>query len=430
MFVGDTATNYYGEAYLESADERILYNYVAELAQLPPDDALARHHLLITKANALGNGKVHQALQRILLDDQWERSGKYILNRCFYGMRNPWLARGDREAALRELIVRVKREAPYPEAHSRHLRRLRQALNDYVKSDQYAALEWNLRLLKVWDQPDGQDAETTSRLRDRFQDQFYLHEVLTATPDIPRQQQDDLRQLVRKKARLINRQIYTYLKTGQTPKGSIRYREFGNLKAFDDYVHQMRPDRDQSIWQVASQLTARVRHMDMDTICQELYRFVLEPLAKVNSIYSPDLNSFLQGQILQEINRGRAERQGSGGNQFTEIAITTICRRLLKLLVVESPQRCSAPHFRALLKKVGHATVTEMLLRITLFWPRVRYVLEERFGILFHVHQDKPQDEVLWLNKALEYMKVGLALNGNHLGYFYSTDAAATTELT
>ncbi|MBE9139705.1 hypothetical protein IQ254_21320 [Nodosilinea sp. LEGE 07088] len=425
MFVGDTATNYYGEAYLESADERILYHYVAELAQLPPDDALARHHLLITKANTLGDEKVQQALQRILLDDQWERSGKYILNRCFYGMRNPWLARGDRAAALQELIVRVKREAPYPEAQSRHLRRLRQALNEYIHSDQYAALEWNLRLLKAWEQPDGQDAETASRLRDRFQDQFYLHEVLTATPDIPRQHQDDLRQLVRKKARLINRQIYAYLKTGQTPKGIIRYREFGTLKTFDDCVNQMRPDRDNSIWQVASQLTARVRHLGMDAICQEIYRFVLEPLARIDSQYSPDLNSFLQGQVLREINRGRDERQGSGGNQFTEIAITTICSHLLKLLVVDSTQRCSATHFRSLLKKVGHATVTEMLLRITLFWPRVRYVLEERFGILLHVHQNKSRQEVPWLTKALEYMKVGLALNGHHLGYFYSGDSMA-----
>ncbi|MEO1069526.1 MAG: hypothetical protein AAFW95_10465, partial [Cyanobacteria bacterium J06638_6] len=184
-------------------------------------------------------------------------------------------------------------------------------------------------------------------------------------------------------------------------------------------------DRDNSIWQVASRLTTRVRHMDMDAICREIHRFVLEPLARVDSQYSPDLNSFLQGQIFQEINRGREERQGSGGNQFTEIAITTICSHLLKLLVVESPQRCSATHFRSLLKKVGHATVTEMLLRITLFWPRVRYVLEERFGILLHVHQNKPRHEVPWLTQALEYMKVGLALNGNHLGYFYSGDSTA-----
>lgn len=419
MFVGDTATNHYGEADVESADERILYRYIAQLAQLPPNDALAKHHLLITEANALGDLWVEQALQRILLDEKWERNGRFILNRCFYGMRNPWLASGDRAEALRELIVRVKREAPYREASSRHLRRLRQALNDYVNSDQYAALEWNLRLMKIGDHslwPEDEAAKP--KLRDRFQDQFYLHEVLTATPDIPRQQQEDLRQLVRKQAKTIHAQLYNYLKTGKAPQRIIRYREFGNRRAFDDYLHQVRPDRDNSIWQVASRFAARVRRMSLDVFCQEIYRFVLEPLAQANSRFNPDSNSALQGQIRKEINRGREEPQG-GGNQFTEMAVTSVCSHLLKLLVVESPQRCSATHFKRLLDQVGHATVTEMLLRITLFWPKVRFVLEERFGILLHVHQNRSKDEVPWLTKSLEYLKVGLALNGNHLGYFY-----------
>lgn len=419
MFIGDTATNHYGEVDVESADERILYRYIAQLAQLPPNDALAKHHLLITEANAQGNQQVEQALQRILLDEKWERNGRFILNRCFYGMRNPWLASGDRAEALRELIVRVRREAPYREASSRHLRRLRQALSDYVNSDQYLALEWNLRLMKVGDySPCSGDGATQPKLRDRFQDQFYLHEVLTATPDIPRQQQQELRRLVCKRAKTIHSQLYTYLKTGAAPQKIIRYREFGNRRTFDDYLHQVRPDRDNSIWQVASRFAARVKRMSLDAICQEIYRFVLEPLAQVNDRFNPDSNSALQGQIRREINRGRENPQG-GGNQFTEMAVTSICSHLLKLLVVESPQRCSATYFKRLLDQVGHAAVTEMLLRITLFWPKVRFVLEERFGILLHVHQNRSNDEVPWLTKSLEYLKVGLALNGNHLGYFY-----------
>jgi hypothetical protein len=420
MFIEDTATSYYGEVYVESEDERILYAYVAKLAQLPPDDALARHHLLITEANAMGDQRVEQALQSILMDDKWEHNGRFILNRCFYGMRNPWLVSGDREEALRELIVRVKGYAPEKEAHSRHLRRLRKALQGYANSDQYAALEWNLRLLKVADQHSCQeDNSAASTLSSCFHDQFYLHEVLTATPDIPYGQQKKLRKQVAKKAWRINRQLYTYLETGKTPKGMIRYEAFGSRENIDEYLHQIRPDRDNSISKVAAQFAARIRRMSMDAACQEIYRFVLEPLAKVNERYSPDSSGFLQGQIRNEINRGREERQGNSGNQFTEMAITTICSHLLKLLVVESVQKFNTTHFQPLLDKVGHATVAEMLLRITLFWPKVRYVLEERFGILLHVHQKKSRDTVPWLTKSLEYMKVGLALNGKPLNYFH-----------
>jgi hypothetical protein len=68
---------------------------------------------------------------------------------------------------------------------------------------------------------------------------------------------------------------------------------------------------------------------------------------------------------------------------------------------------------------VTHSAGEFVRRRITLFWPKVRFVLEERFGILLHVHQNRSKDEVPWLTKSLEYLKVGLALNGNHLGYFY-----------
>jgi hypothetical protein len=420
MYIADTAASSYGEAYLESPDERVLYAYVAELARLSPDEALAKHHLLLTEANAPGNQRVQQALQRMVLDNTWERNGLFVINRCFYGLRNPWLASGDREAALCELIQRVKRDAPYRPATARHLRRLRQTLTDYIHSDQYAALEWNLRLLKTADLYPLPEDPAPAPLHHRFRDQFYLHEVLTATPDIPSRQQAELRRQASTQARAVHSHLRTFLTTGKTPKGLIRYREFGSPQALRDCLNHLRPDRDDSIWYAASRLAERVRRMTMDDICNEVYHFVLEPLARVDARYSPGLNQMIQGKIRKEINRGREERQGSGGNQFTEMAITTICGHLLKFLVVESNQNYqnSLLLFRRLLDQVGPTAVVETLLRITLFWPRVRFVLEERFGILFQLYQNRTSEEVPWLSKILEHMKVGLALNGEHLNYF------------
>ena len=101
----------------------------------------------------------------------------------------------------------------------------------------------------------------------------------------------------------------------------------------------------------------------------------------------------------------------------TDVTTTNLCRRMLKHLVVEDIHQMSSAEFKGMICNVGYQAVTNVLLRVVMFWKRVRSCLEERFGILFHTHERDRQSELPWLVQAFEHMNLALVLNAKWLGY-------------
>ncbi|PSN17535.1 hypothetical protein C7271_17235 [filamentous cyanobacterium CCP5] len=419
MFLTDDGAHEYSQVYIQSPAERRLFHYVRELAKRPPEAALRLFYLLLVHGNAPGQPEAAQAIERIVMQENWPRTGRFAINRCFYTVRNPWLACPERQGALRELISRIEREVPYADANAIHVRRLRRTLNQFTTTPQYQALKWQLWLHKPEHSLNPQGASDGDTIRSRFRDHFYLHEPLSTTADIPASHRQELRQALGQQARRCHHQAHGLAKAGHRPT-EIRVQEFGSEAEFRRCFDLWQPDQANSIWETASTFLKETQTGSLDAFCEEIFRFVLEPAARVCGKFSPTRHGPFQADIRREIDRGRNQYQIQ---DFNLLSVRTICIHLLKGLVVESVKLFNTGRFQRLLRNCGAAIATEILLRITMLVPNVRYALEERFAILFHVHQHQRREEVPWLAQSLEYLKVGLALNGRQLNYFGNTMA-------
>lgn len=418
MFISDTNAVEFG-GHLETPAERELYNYVRELAHQPSEIAIRDYYRLLFEGTADTHPVVQQALAALLASPKLPQVGNFVINRCFHTVGNRWMQEKDRQGALHELVTRLSTDMP-DQAASPTLHRLHQVLRSYLSSDLYGALKWQMCLRPPNEGAAGAivDALAAEKqpLRDDFGRFFFIHEAMTTTPDIPRAQRHGIRHVQSEQARAFNHRLCAFADRERAPSKKI----IPNPTTFPDreatqLIHTYRPDRPESLLATATAFQGDVRGLKLGELREELQRFVLEPLAAVDSRLSPTHPGWIQNELRSRLMSGEADTVG-----FNPVSVMTLCKRLLQFLVVESVARPSASYFKKLTKRVGHCAFTQAVLRIVLFWPQARFFLGERFSILFKTYQDflKGDEQVIWLVQSLEHLNMGLTLNGRHLHYF------------
>lgn len=418
MFTDDPYAIEFGRRIEELPEERILYDYVQGIARrMPEKSAVDDFYRLLLDGNSYPKQDVRQALESILDGPLFPQTGKFVLNRLFHIMGNTSVYDPNKQEALYEVITRVSRQLPPLKAQNRYVRRLRQLAHDYVASDLYIALQWQMRLLKA--EP---EKATTSKQRidkplaTKFKGLFFLQEALATTRDIPASKRKGIRKLQAQQASALEKRLIILADnphqadTELTSSTSLSYEELRTS------VEMYRPRRAQglSIEEEAHEFHEEVRKQNLGYLRQKLFRFLLEPLAEANSKFHPDSKGHFQAALKSWLAKGLADKQ-----EFNHIAVTKIGKNLLKFLIVKSLKQHSSAYFQQLIKNAGHTAVTKMLLRLTLFFPKLRFWLSERFAILFHVYKRQLQNDkkVIWLTQALDHLNIGLALNRRKLGY-------------
>lgn len=419
MFISDSNAVEFG-GHLETPAEREFYNYVRDLAQQPSAKAIEAYYRLLLKGDASPNQSVRSALEKILDSPKLPQVGNFVINRCFHTVGNRWMQEKGRQGALYELVMGLSAELSAVAATTDpYVKRLHGILQDYLNSELYEILKWQMRLRAPEQGPATasitENTVAERPLRDEFERLFFIHEAMTTTPDIPVLQRRGIRQVQAKQAYDFNNRLRTFADRGDTAAALIK-----NPTVFSDpeatrLVQTYRPDRSHSLHAIATEFQGEMRGLKLGDVREELQRFVLEPLAEVDSRLSPAKQGWIQNELRSRLTYGEADSVG-----FNPVSVMTLCKRLLKFLVVESASRPSSPYFKKLIKRVGHCAFTQALLRIALFWPQIRFFVGERFSILFKFYKDVPKEDekVAWLSQSLEHLNMGLALNGHHLHYF------------
>ena len=417
MFIDDSEAIEFGRRIAELPEERILYDYVQGIARrMPHKSAIDDFYRLLLDGNSYPKQDASRALAQILDSPQFSRTGKFVLNRLFYIMGNTSVHDPNKQEALYEVITRIAQKPPPLNAQNRFVRKLRQLAHDYVASDLYLALQWQMKLLQVEHAgPAAATSEASSPLGTRFKGLFFLQEALATTRDIPASKRVGIRKLQAKQARILERRLLAL--TDNPDRGDQAFINSTSLshQEIRESVEIYRPKQDgPSIDKEAHKFYDEVRKQNLGYLRQKLFRFLLEPLAAADKRFNPDSHGHFQAALKNCLKKGLADKMS-----FNHVAVTKIGKNLLQFLIVKSLKQPSSPYFQQLLKKVGHTAVTKMLLRLTLFFPKLRFWLSERFAILFHVHQKhrKNDQKVNWLVRALDHLNIGLALNRVQLGY-------------
>lgn len=417
MFINDRDAIEFGNRIQESPEERILYSYVQGIARhMPHKQAIDDFYRLLFDGNSYPEQDVSQALYQILDSPEFAQTGKFVFNRLFHIMGNGSVYDPNKQEALHEVITRIARQLPSLNIKNRNVRKLRQLAHDYVESDLYLALQWQMRLLR--DEEQEADApEVGKLLKTKFKELFFLQEALATTCDIPPNRRKGIRRAQATQAGSLEERLLTF--ANNSSQADTEWLDSLSLSCEEVRlsVETYRPQSQKgtSIGQEAHEFYQEVQNRNLGYLRKRLFLFLLQPLAEASQKYTPDARGYFQFELKQCLAKGLGDDLS-----FNHMAVTKIGKNLLDFLVVKSLRQHSSPHFQRLLRHVGHMAVTKMLLRLVLFFPKLRFWLSERFAILFHVHKNKYKSDqkIAWLVRALDHLNIGLALNRKQLGYF------------
>ncbi|MEM6252739.1 MAG: hypothetical protein AAF821_07445 [Cyanobacteria bacterium P01_D01_bin.156] len=349
---------------------------------------------------------VRNALMNILDSPEADKILPYVINRCFYTIGNPWRMEAHRHADLRFLVERAT-HLPERQPTGRQVKQLVKAMADYANSEHlYVPLQRQMRLLN------DEVEEKVVTFGDCFKDYFFIYESVAATRDIPVRQRESIQLQRQKKAQQLNQQLTHYWQAqrqGNLDQAVNPSRlEHRKLREAIGLYHPQRRNGYRHQAQIFEGGVTQFR--TTGDFVEPFYKYVMEPLVHVDERYQNNRFSKLVKEVL-------VSSAGQTTTPLTDISITQMCTRLLKLLVSNTIERPEMAHFKRLVETVGAKVVTAVLLKLVLFRRTIRSWFEDRFGILFHIQESCTLDRVGWLVESFEYMNVALALNAPWVNY-------------
>ena len=398
----------------EKPEEIEIYDYIRQLARKPSSEAIAAFYEFFFQGNSHSQRQVRAALRCIVAAPDAELHFKYIINRCFYVIGSLWMLDVTRHGALRELIAQVER-LPTSVPNDPIVRRLHRYLHAYVSSGLYLTLKCQMQLIEKEDIEPLQSEEDRPFGKDlkRF---FFLYETVGTTKDIPPSYRNSIRQLQAQIAHDTRQGIMSYLSSHRqsTQQNPLPNPTFIPDAAIFQAIAAYRPDRPNSCRSEAQKFEEHYPSLrTLGELKREIRDYVLAPLIEVDNKYAN--NEF--NHRFQKMLNGLNDDGFNDAMPNTDVTTTNLCRRILKHLVVDDIHHINETEFKGMICNVGHQAVTSVLLRVVMFWKRIRSCLEERFGILFQMHERDRQSDVGWLVQAFEHMNLALVLNAKWLGY-------------
>ncbi len=401
--------------------EQLLYDHWLNRVQLEaPEEIIDRFRTLFIDGLDYPDKPIRRALVSIINSGYAERQFKFILNRSCYIPINRWLM----QPSLRDYVpqlVSLFETTPRGIAHTRTNRYLRELVQQFATTEQYAALRRLRQIIEdTADEKAAYEASTLGRLIRRYP---YLYEYSLLTVDST----DSHKQNVRLMQESAQKQLETDLS---------QYLVYRNLRSRREDVGGVLLGADEARWQRSlknptllsdRQLDDALQHFSgkfdgahtyrdyatqfltytretrsYSAFKQELYAYLTDSLDASCGVQriSSRLNDFLKS-LYSEWDEQRLH----------DSLMVNTCQKMLNFLVVEGPRSLEHANFLELLVHLGNTLTIGLLLKIVLLCRKVKPWLERRFAILFNHYEAHACNDVTWLVESLEHLNIAFCTN-------------------
>lgn len=396
----------------DTPEQRAIYNYVRQLAMMPPEEAVDAFYRLLWQGNAYPRDDVKMALQKMVSAKDFEEHKLKIINRCYYTLVNRWHLDGSRDDALVNMILKLE-TMPSERAQNTVTRSLRDTLRSYKDSDYYTVLKKNLYLLDGW------ESRIANQPRDRyfgdlFSNYFFIYEAGTQTVDIEKsgdKLSDGILQKRDQKLRQYRQDLANFYTCVKQPGTKSIPNPTQQLTSDDLYqaIKLYTPRRQDSFKLQADGFKGKLKPLYTVGECKRvIYHHVMQPLQELG----PSNQRLFSREFAKVLDEFQDDLS------MTRTIEIQIFSRLLSAIARYDDTRQEEARFYRFVTVAGPQVITSLLLKIILTCRMVRFELEKRFAYLHHKFSSTSQDVVRWLVEAFDHMNVALALNAKYLNYF------------
>jgi hypothetical protein len=416
----------------------LLYDHLLERVRSEaPEELLTRFRSLFINGIGYTDHAIWQTLKRIVDTPLVEKDFKFVLNRSCHILINHWLMQPRSHSAIAELVALFEL-TPAGQARSRTTQRLRELVQQFKLTEQYAALK---RLVQVV-HPQVTHPQVTYPFPDRLPERsgrsstgakllgtlirrypcLYDHNLLTQDStreqryriyamqqEIQRQLEQDLARYAIYKQRDLRQATPAHwldlLLPISPPPQSLRNPTLLSDRHLDKALQQFggKIDGSNTYHDLAQCfLTYSSQTHSYRSFKADLYEYLV---ASIDTRYgrtqfNQRLCAYLQNLFPDQ-----------NAQCLSDVLLVSTCRKLLNFLVVENPRQLNHAVFVDLAGNLGITTTIGLLLKIILICRNVKPYLEKQFAILFKHYEASTSEGVIWLVESLENLNVALSLN-------------------
>ncbi|MGF1535301.1 MAG: hypothetical protein ACFB4J_02285 [Elainellaceae cyanobacterium] len=397
-----------------TADEQLIYSHLLYwIEKETTEQMLFRFKSLFIEGYSYPDATVAKALDNITASSNAPQDFRFIVNRCCHILINRWQARSQSKTAIIELIDLFQRvpDAPIAGIWSHHyVRRLRELMRQFLKTEQYFTLRRLAELLRA--NVSGGGSRLLGTLICRYP---YLYPHCLISEDSPKTHRCTVRDIQISAQSEFEIALSKYL-TAQVRNARVVPPPKG---------HRSRASNPTLLSDRA--LNQAIRHYACPVVSGRTYRDLAQSFIASSGYAQPfisfkkDLYHYLIDGVDPNYSRRQFNRQlcaqlsdflpASDSALVDDFLIVRTCSHLFNFLVVDGPRNPQHFVFVDLLNNIGPVRTMGLLLKLVLLCRRVRPYLERRFSILFNHYETCRRDAVSWLVYALELLNVALATN-------------------
>ncbi|MBD3882300.1 hypothetical protein IFO70_11065 [Phormidium tenue FACHB-886] len=390
--------------------EEYLYNHLVERVKLEtPEELLARFQSLFIDGTGYSDHAVWQTLKAIVDSSTAEKEFKFILNRSCHILINHWLMQPRLHNTITDLVALFE-QSPSGQGRSRTSQRLRELVQQFKLTEQYAALK---RLVQVVHHPS--DWSTGSKpLGTLIRRYPCLYDYNLLTEDSTREQRRCIRHMRREIQQQLEQDLARYITAKR--RSSPLLAPAASLPM----LHNPTLLSDRHLDQALQQFGGKI---DGSNTYRDLAQCFLTYSSRTCSYrsFKADLYEYLVASIDTRYGKAQFNQRLSAyiqnllpdqaGECLSDVLLVCTCRKLLNFLVIESAQKPNHGMFVDLTGNLGITTTIGLLLKIVLICRTVKPYLEKKFAVLFKHYEASASEGVVWLIESLENLNVALSLN-------------------
>lgn len=412
---------------MQAKQEKIYEHFQACLQVEEPEQVLERYQRLFIQATGYEDPEIREALEQITKNEDQENHFNSFLNSCCYIAINHWLTQDlETQQVIRTLVDSFRDVPPFARSQTMASRRIREKVSAFSRSESFLRLE-RLRAILTTDEATQRDkSQLLSTLLGRypflFQDCIFPQDNFPETKKIlkrfQQQQQNNFEVAL---SNYITNQV-------RLARLSKRYGSWEEAKAV------MTPVSNPTLLK-EPELIATLQHfisgVQGKSTYQDLAKRFLIHSNKANNfkLYKRDLYEYLTSSlsgsyVKQQFKPRLADHLKQtladwDRHKPTEQLLLRVANNLLKFIIVESRHRINHYLYLDLITHLGPTETVGLLLKIVLLSPKINPYLTSRFAILYSHYEHTPRDNVHWLFKSLENLKIALTIYNSSIDLSY-----------
>lgn len=401
-----------------SGIEQILYEHFLYVVKVEePERVIERFRNLFIEGITYCDARIWNAIETLAFEKTAEQTFPLIINRCCYIIVNHWQMHPSGRKPIGLLVDALENLKDVRMAYSRVVRRLRQLLNIYRHSDDYAKLK-RLNFVLNGD-PNHKQSILEQPLGTLIHRYPYLYEHSLVSEERTKENVDAIKRVQRDLKRTQEQNLSQYLsyqlrkarlkaQLGREAANSIEpvdnptllsTRELG--KAFGQFSGKV--EGDLSYRDLSRSFAARMEAQPtIKTFKTDLYEYII---SGVDPSYG---NRTFNSRLYKAIDRTLVDRNY---HPLDELSSIRICTSVFNHLVVESHSNPQHFVFMDMISNLGSVVTTGILLKVVLICHKVKPLLENRLSILFDRYEASQCKGVSWLVKSLETWNVAGAIH-------------------